>query len=138
VLRPGHGGQGPGPGKVARCLCTITRFSRYAVEEELLDHARAVHVRRPRLNCPSHATALDRNEVGALLVAAGRGTAQAYALMDEVERGLIPADSPPDFLREDWVPDAKGLPGWFGPDCAPTEDVLDAFAKVGPVKPGRT
>jgi hypothetical protein len=29
------------------------------------------HVRRPRLDYESHATALDRDEVGALLVAAG-------------------------------------------------------------------
>jgi hypothetical protein len=48
------------------------QFCRYAVEEELLDHSPAAHVRRPRLDCESHATALDRNELGALLVAAGR------------------------------------------------------------------
>jgi len=35
----------------------------------------AVYVRRPRLDYESHATGLDRNEVGALLVAAGLGTA---------------------------------------------------------------
>jgi hypothetical protein len=39
-----------------------------AVEEELLDHSPAAHVRRPRLDYESHATALDRNELGALLV----------------------------------------------------------------------
>jgi hypothetical protein len=38
--------------------------------EELLDHLPAVHVRRPRLDYESHATGLDRNEVGALLAAA--------------------------------------------------------------------
>jgi hypothetical protein len=48
---------------------------RYAVEEELLNHSPAVHVRRPRLDCESHATALDRNEVGALLVEALVGDA---------------------------------------------------------------
>jgi hypothetical protein len=31
----------------------------------------AAHVRRPQLDYESHATALDRNELGALLVAAG-------------------------------------------------------------------
>jgi len=36
-------------------------------KEELLDHSPAVHVRRPRLDYESHATGLDRNEVGALL-----------------------------------------------------------------------
>ena len=54
---------------------------RYAVEEELLDHSPAVHVRRPRVDYESHATALDRNEVGALLVAAGLGAAPEHALI---------------------------------------------------------
>lgn len=40
-------------------------------EEELLDHSPATHVRRLRLDYESHATGLDSNEVGALLVAAG-------------------------------------------------------------------
>jgi integrase len=38
-------------------------------------------VRRPRLDYESHATALDRNEVGALLVAAGLGPAAEHALI---------------------------------------------------------
>ena len=54
---------------------------RYAVEEELLDHSPAAHVHRPRLDYESHATALDRNELGALLVAAGLGSAQEHALI---------------------------------------------------------
>ena len=66
---------------VTRRLCTIAGFYRYAVEEELLDHSPAVHVRRPRLDYESHATGLDRNEVGALLVAAGLGTAAEHALI---------------------------------------------------------
>ena len=57
---PSPGGCAPSPG-----------FCKYAVEEELLDHSPAAHVRRPRLDYESHATALDRNELGALLVAAG-------------------------------------------------------------------
>ena len=60
---------------VSRRLCTVAGFYRYAVEEELLEHSPAVHVRRPRVDDESHATALDRNEVGALLVAAGLGPA---------------------------------------------------------------
>jgi integrase/recombinase XerD len=40
-----------------------------------------VHVRRPRLDYESHATGLDRNELGALLVAAGLGTAAEHALI---------------------------------------------------------
>jgi site-specific recombinase XerD len=58
---------------VTRRLCTIAGFYRYAVEEELLDHSPAAHVCRPRLDYESHATGLDRNVVGALLVAAGLG-----------------------------------------------------------------
>lgn len=42
---------------IARRLCTISGFYRYAVEEELLEHSPAVHVRRPRLDYESHATA---------------------------------------------------------------------------------
>jgi integrase/recombinase XerD len=51
------------------------------VEEELLDHSPAAHVRRPRVDYESHATGLDRNEVGALLVAAGLGPAAEHALI---------------------------------------------------------
>ncbi|HEY7146243.1 MAG TPA: hypothetical protein VH637_18535 [Streptosporangiaceae bacterium] len=39
-----------------------------------------MHVPRPRLDDESHATALDRNELGALLVAAGLGTPAGHAL----------------------------------------------------------
>ena len=38
------------------------------------DHSLAAQVRRPRLDYESHAVGLDRNEVGALLVAAGLGS----------------------------------------------------------------
>jgi integrase/recombinase XerD len=40
-----------------------------------------VHVRRPRLDYESHATGLDRSEIGALLVAAGLGAAAEHALI---------------------------------------------------------
>ena len=66
---------------ITRRLCTVAGFYRYAVEEELLDHPPAVHVRRPRLDYESHATGLDRNEIGALLVAAGLGPAAEHALI---------------------------------------------------------
>ena len=65
--------------KVTRRLCTIAGFYKYAVEEELLEHSPAAHVRRPRLDYESHATALDRNELGALLVAAGLGPPAEHA-----------------------------------------------------------
>lgn len=66
---------------VARRLCTVAGFYRYAEQEGLLAHSPAVHVRRPRLDYDSHATGLDRNEVGALLVAAGLGSAAEHALV---------------------------------------------------------
>ncbi len=66
---------------ITRRLCTVTGFYRYAVEEELLDHSPAAHVRRPRLDYESHATGLDRNELGALLVAAGLGPSAEHALI---------------------------------------------------------
>ncbi len=66
---------------VTRRLCTIAGFYKYAVEEDLLDHSPAAHVRRPRLDYESHATGLDRNELGAMLVAAGLGTAAEHALI---------------------------------------------------------
>ena len=46
----------------------------------LLDHSPTAHVRRPRLDYESHATGLDRNELGALLVAAGLGPPAEHAL----------------------------------------------------------
>jgi integrase/recombinase XerD len=62
-------------------LSTIAGFYRYAEEEGLLAHSPAAHVRRPRLDYESHAVGLDRNEVGALLVAAGLGGAAEHALV---------------------------------------------------------
>jgi len=66
---------------VTRRLCTIAGFYKYAVEEELLEHSPAAHVRRPRVDYESHAVALDRNELGAMLVAAGLGASAEHALI---------------------------------------------------------
>ncbi len=66
---------------ITRRLCTVAGFYRYAVEEDLLDHSPAAHVRRPRLDYESHANGLDRNELGALLVAAGLGSPGDHALI---------------------------------------------------------
>jgi site-specific recombinase XerD len=66
---------------VTRRLSTIAGFYRYAVEEELLAVSPAAHVRRPRVDYESHAVALDRNELGALLVAAGLGSPAEHALI---------------------------------------------------------
>jgi integrase/recombinase XerD len=65
---------------VTRRLCTIAGFYRSAVEEELPEHSPAAHVRRPRLDYESHAVALDRNQLGALLVAAAIGPPAGHAL----------------------------------------------------------
>jgi integrase/recombinase XerD len=66
---------------VGRRRSTIAGFYRYAEEEGVLAHSPAAHVRRPRLDYESHAVGLDRNEVGALLVAAGLGGAAEHALV---------------------------------------------------------
>jgi site-specific recombinase XerD len=66
---------------IARRLGTIAVFYRYALEEDLIATSPAVHVRRPRLDYESHATGLDRNEVGAMLVAAGLAGGRDHALI---------------------------------------------------------
>ena len=66
---------------IARRLGTITVFYRYALEEDLIAISPAVHVRRPRLDYESHATGLDRSEVGAMLVAAGLAGGRDHALI---------------------------------------------------------
>jgi integrase/recombinase XerD len=66
---------------IARRLCTIAGFYRYAEEEGLIAHSPAIHLLRPRLDYESHATGLDRNELGALLVAAGLSSARDHALV---------------------------------------------------------
>jgi integrase/recombinase XerD len=65
---------------VTRRLSTIAGFYKYAVEEDFLEHSPAAHVRRPRVDYESHATALDRNELGAILVA-GLGPPAEHALI---------------------------------------------------------
>jgi len=94
---------------VTRRLCTIAGFYKYAVEEELLGHSPAVHVRRPRLDYESHAIGLDRNEVGALLVAAGLGTAAEHALISLLAlNGLRVSGS-------SLAPESAAV--WCHPDC---------------------
>jgi site-specific recombinase XerD len=68
-------------GPQAAPIYIIAGFYKYAVEEEVIDHSPAVHVRRPRVDYESHAVALDRNELGALLVAAGLGSPAEHALI---------------------------------------------------------
>jgi integrase/recombinase XerD len=66
---------------IAPRLCTVAGFYRYAEEEGMIVHSPAIHVRRPRIDYESHAIGLDRNEVGALLVATGLGPAADHALI---------------------------------------------------------
>src|SRR5262249_46447856 len=71
----------PARATVTRRPCPLAGLCKYAVEEELVEHSPAAHVRRPRLDYESHATALDRNQLGALLVAAGLGPPAEHALI---------------------------------------------------------
>jgi integrase/recombinase XerD len=56
---------------VALKLVVLTGFYRYCVEEQLLEHSPAVHVRRPKVSQESTRLGLDRSELGAFLVQAG-------------------------------------------------------------------
>ena len=75
------GSKGRARATVTRRPCTVAEFYRYTVEEALLGHSPAAHVRRRRVDYESHAAALDRNELGALLVAAGLGPPAEHALI---------------------------------------------------------
>jgi integrase/recombinase XerD len=68
------------PATIGRRLSTLAGFYRYAAEEGAIEHSPAVHVRRPRLDYESHAVGLDRNELGAFLIAAGLSSARDHAL----------------------------------------------------------
>ncbi len=71
---------GRAPATIGRRLSTLAGFYRYATEEGVIEHSPAVHVRRPRLDYESHAVGLDRNELGAFLVAAGLSSSRNNAL----------------------------------------------------------
>ena len=88
---------------VTRRLCTIAGFYKYAVEEELLDHSPAAHVRRPRVDYESHAAALDRNELGALLVAAGLGPPPEHALISLLALNGLRVSEPPARISSTWA-----------------------------------
>jgi len=60
---------------VTRRLCTTAGFYRYEIAEGLLEPSPAAHVHRPRLDYELRAVGLDRNELGALLVAGRSGSA---------------------------------------------------------------
>ena len=71
---------GRAPATIGRRLSTLAGFYRYAAEEGIIQHSPAANVRRPRLDYESHAVGLDRNELGAFLVAAGVSSPRDHAL----------------------------------------------------------
>jgi site-specific recombinase XerD len=73
--------RGKASATVARRLCTVVGFYRYAEEEGVLEHSPAGHIRRPRLDYESHVAHLDRNDLGAILVAAGVSSPRDHALV---------------------------------------------------------
>jgi site-specific recombinase XerD len=84
----------------------VAGFYRYAVEEDLLDHSPAAHVRRPRLDYESHATGLDRNELGALLVAAGLDSPDEHALISRWHSTGCVCPKPPAPTSKPWASSA--------------------------------
>lgn len=66
---------------VARRLSTLATFYRYCDQEQLVERNPALNVRRPKVDYESRTLGLDRNELGALLVQAGPGTARDHALI---------------------------------------------------------
>jgi integrase/recombinase XerD len=88
---------------VTRRLSTIAGFYKYAVEEELLANSPAAHVRRPRVDYESHAVALDRNELGALLVAAGLGSSAVHALISLLALNGCGSPRPPAPTSSTWA-----------------------------------
>jgi integrase/recombinase XerD len=65
---------------VALKLVVLTGFYRYCVEQQLLEHSPAVHVRRPKVSQESTRLGLDRTELGAFLVQAGLSGGNDHAL----------------------------------------------------------
>jgi site-specific recombinase XerD len=66
---------------VARRLSTLASFYRYCHVEGVLRRNPAANVRRPKVDHESRTLGLDRNELGALLVQAGLGSARDHALI---------------------------------------------------------
>jgi hypothetical protein len=66
---------------VARRLSTLASFYRFCHVEGVLRRNSAANVRRPKVDHESRTLGLDRNELSALLVQAGLGTARDHALI---------------------------------------------------------
>jgi hypothetical protein len=66
---------------IARRLSTLASFYRYCHSEQLIGRNPAANIRRPRVDYESRTLGLDRNELGALVVEAGLGSARDGALI---------------------------------------------------------
>jgi site-specific recombinase XerD len=73
--------QGRMTSTIARRLSTLASFYRYCHSEQLIGRNPAANVRRPRVDYESRTLGLDRNELGALVVQAGLGSARDGALI---------------------------------------------------------
>lgn len=71
---------GLAPATIALKLVVITGWYRYCIEEQLIEHSPAVHVRRPKVSQESVRLGLDRSELGAFLVQAGLSGGNDHAL----------------------------------------------------------
>ncbi len=73
--------EGRMPATVGHRLSTLASFCRYCHVEVLLELKPAANVRRPKVDYDTRTLGLDRNELGALLVHAGIGSARDHALV---------------------------------------------------------
>jgi integrase len=80
-LRPRPGGPGPRMRHHHPAAVHHRRVLQVRGPRRTPGRSPAAHVRRPRIDYESHAVALDRNEPGALLVAAGLGPPAGHALI---------------------------------------------------------
>jgi integrase/recombinase XerD len=72
--------QGRARATVGRRLSTLVGFYRYCEQEQILARSPAAHVRRPKQDYESRTLGLDRNELGAFLVAAGLSSNRDHTL----------------------------------------------------------
>jgi site-specific recombinase XerD len=71
--------QGRARSTVGRRLSTLAGFYRYCEQEQILERSPAAHVRRPKQDYESRTLGLDRNKLGAFLVAAGLSSKRDHA-----------------------------------------------------------
>ena len=88
VLRPRPRSRRPGRATITWRLSTIAGLYKYAVQDNLLDHSPAVHVRRPRIDYESH-----RAAAGGVTVKPVVGHASASARASERTASGLPAAS---------------------------------------------